>query len=89
MSTGGHVSSVRTPDQISAEIDETRTRLAGTIDQLVYRAHPKTIATRQYNSTKSSFVNPDGSPRVDRIAITAGIVVGFVGLMIAIRKLTG
>ncbi|MEP6667167.1 MAG: DUF3618 domain-containing protein, partial [Nocardioidaceae bacterium] len=33
----------RTPDTIAAEIAETRNRLAGTIDDLVYRAKPKTI----------------------------------------------
>ena len=83
------MSAARTPDEISAEIAETRTRLAGTIDQLVYRAHPKTIATRQANSVKAAFVNADGSPRVDRIAMAAGVVVGFVGLIVGIRKLVG
>jgi Protein of unknown function (DUF3618) len=83
------VSSARTPDEISAEIAETRTRLAGTIDQLVYRTHPKTIATRQAHSAKAAFINADGSPRVDRIAIAAGVVVGFVGLIVAIRKIVG
>jgi hypothetical protein len=83
------VSSARTPDEISAEIAETRTRLAGTIDQLVYRTHPKTIATRQAHSAKAVFVNADGSPRIDRVAIAAGVVVGFVGLNVAIRNFVG
>lgn len=83
------MSAERTPDEISAEIAETRTRLAGTIDQLVYRTHPKTIATRQAHSVKAAFVNADGSPRVDRIAMAAGVVVGVVGLIVGIRKLVG
>ena len=83
------MSSARTPDEISAEIAETRTRLAGTIDQLVYRTNPKTIAARQAHGVKAAFVNPDGSPRVDRIAMAAGVVVGFVGLVIGLRKLVG
>ena len=37
----------RTPDEIAAEIAETRNRLAGTIDQLVYRVQPKTIVERK------------------------------------------
>ena len=37
----------RTPDEITAEIAETRERLATTIDTLVYRATPKTILSRQ------------------------------------------
>ncbi len=83
------MSSARTPDEISAEIAETRTRLAGTIDALVYRVHPKTIATRQARSIKAAFVNSDGSLRVDRVAVTAGVVVGLVGLVAGIRKIVG
>ena len=83
------MSSSRTPDEISKEIAETRTRLASTIDQLVYRAHPKTIATRQAHSVKAAFVHADGSPRIDRFAMVAGAVVGVVGLIVGIRKLVG
>ena len=39
--------------QLSAlehEIEETRERLATTIDQLLYRAHPKTIVGREVSS---------------------------------------
>jgi hypothetical protein len=32
---------------LEREIEETRERLASTIDQLAYRAHPKTIVGRQ------------------------------------------
>ena len=31
---------------LEREIEETRERLAGTIDQLLYRSSPKTIASR-------------------------------------------
>ncbi len=79
----------RTPDQITAEIADTRERLAGTIDQLVYRVQPKTIAGRQYASIKARFVNPDGSTDTQMIAKVAGGVLGFFVLVMVIRKVAG
>jgi hypothetical protein len=79
----------RTPDQIAADIATTRNRLAGTIDQLVYRAKPKTILERQVASTKASFYDDRGSLRMDKIAIIAGAAVGFVVVIIGIRKIAG
>ena len=38
---------------LEREIESTRDRLAGTIDQLVYRANPKTIVVREVNSIKA------------------------------------
>ena len=43
---------------LEREIEETRDRLAGTIDQLVYRANPKTIVGREVSSIKAYFVDP-------------------------------
>ena len=83
------MSAARTPDQITAEIADTRERLAGTIDQLLYRAQPKTIASRQLASIKAKFVKPDGSPDTQMIAKVAGGVVGFVVLVVVIRKVVG
>jgi len=84
------VSSVqRTPDEISAEIAETRNRLAGTIDELVYRVQPRTIAERQARSIKASFYNADGTLNTAKVATIAGGVVGFVALIFVIRKLVG
>jgi hypothetical protein len=79
----------RTPDEISKEIAETRNRLAGTIDQLVYRVQPKTIVGRQIESLKASFRREDGSLNTARVATVVGGVVGFVGLVVAIRKIAG
>jgi Protein of unknown function (DUF3618) len=79
----------RTPDQITAEIAETRERLATTIDTLVYRAAPKTILRRQLESVKAKFVTSDGSPDPQMIGKVAGGVLGFVVLVVVIRKVTG
>ena len=75
-------------DSLESEIEATRERLADTIDQLVYRASPKTIVRREVATLKAVYVAPDGSPRTDNILKTAGAVVGFVALMATLRKLT-
>ncbi len=76
--------------QLSAlerEIEETREHLATTIDQLLYRVHPKTIASREVSSVKAHFVDPaTGQPRTDNILKTVGAVVGVVALFVVVRK---
>ncbi len=74
-------------DSLETEIEAARERLAGTIDQLAYRASPKTIVRREIASVKAHYVAADGSPRTDNILKTAGVVVGFVAAMIVVRKL--
>jgi len=74
---------------LEREIEEARERLAGTIDQLVYRASPKTIASRQAAAMKAVYVDPvTGEPNMGNIAKTAGGVIGVVVLFIALRKLS-
>ena len=72
---------------LEREIEETRQRLASTIDQLAYRAHPKTIVGRQVTTVRSHFVELDtGAPRTDNILKAAGAVVGVVVLLAIVRK---
>ena len=72
---------------LEREIEETRERLASTIDQLAYRAHPKTIVGRQVTTVKSHFVELDtGAPRTDNILKVAGALVGVVVLFAVVRK---
>jgi hypothetical protein len=75
-------------ESLENDIEATRARLADTIDQLVYRASPKTIARRELASLKAVYVAPDGSPRTDNMLKTAGVVVGFVALMVTLRRVT-
>ncbi|MDQ6934114.1 MAG: DUF3618 domain-containing protein [Actinomycetota bacterium] len=72
---------------IETEIEQTRDRLASTIDQLVHRVSPKTIAQRQVASVKGYFVDPSGAPRQDNIIKVAGGVVGAIALLVVVRKL--
>jgi len=71
---------------LESEIEQTRERLGATIDELVYRASPKTIVRREIASVKAYFVDPSGAPRQDNILKVAGGVVGVVALFVIIRK---
>ena len=72
---------------LEREIESTRDRLADTIDQLIYRAHPKTIVKHEVNSIKANFVDPrTGQPRTDNILKVAGVVVGVIALFSLIRR---
>ena len=72
---------------LEREIEETRERLASTIDQLAHRAHPKTIVGRQVATVKAGFVDLDtGAPRTDNILKVAGAVVGTIVLLAIVRR---
>jgi hypothetical protein len=75
-------------DALEREMEATRERLASTIDQLVYRASPKTIARREMNAFKAIWVDPQGQPRTDNILKAAGAVVGFAALVVVLRKVS-
>jgi hypothetical protein len=76
----------RAPDAIENEIEATRDRLAGTIDQLVYRASPKTIARREFTAFKGFFMDPQTGPRTGNILKVVGGVGGFVAVVVVVRK---
>lgn len=72
---------------IEHEIEETRERLAHTIDELLHRANPKTIVSREVTTIKGYFVDQQtGAPRTDNILKTVGGVIGVVALFVVIRK---
>jgi hypothetical protein len=75
------------PSAIEREIEETRERLATTIDQLLYRSHPKTIISRETAAMKAHFVDVEtGQPRTHNILKVAGGLVGVVVMLAFIRK---
>jgi hypothetical protein len=77
------------PTALEREIEETRERLAGTIDQLIHRSNPKTIVSREVADLKAFFVDPlTGEPRTENILKVVGGVVGTVALFVLIRKVT-
>jgi hypothetical protein len=76
------------PSTLEGEIEAARERLAATIDQLAYRASPKTIVRREVNGIKAHFVDAQGNPRTDNILKLAGGVVAFVAFVVVMRKVT-
>lgn len=76
------------PESIEDEMEATRQRLASTIDQLVYRASPKTIAQRQVATVRAYFVDTQGNPRTENILKVAGGVAGFVVFVVVARLVT-
>ena len=78
----------RQPDSIERDIEEVRERLANTIDELIYRTSPKTIARREIATVKGYFVDPQGNPRTENILKVAGGVAGVVALLVVIRRVT-
>ena len=72
---------------LEAEMEATRERLAGTIDQLVYRTSPKTIVRREITTIKGYFVDLEtGQPRTANILKVAGSVVGMMVLFAVVRR---
>ena len=78
----------RAPDALERDIEATRERLASTIDQLVYRASPKTIIKREVATVRAHFVDAQGNPRTDNIVKVAGGVVGFLVFVVVVRRVT-
>jgi hypothetical protein len=75
-------------DDLAREIEETRERLATTIDQLLHRSSPKTIVSRQVADIKAHYVDATtGEPRTDNILKTVGGVVGTIVVLVVVRKI--
>jgi hypothetical protein len=78
--------SPRTAAQIEADIERTRSQLAGTVDAIAQRVKPANVARRTAESTKARFVDSDGSLRTTRVAAVAGVVLVVVALMLRRRS---
>jgi hypothetical protein len=81
-SSGGSLSAAE------SEIEETRERLAQTIDALLERTSPRNVVRREVASFKAYFVDPQGTPRTENILKVAAGVAGFVGVVVVIRRIT-
>lgn len=75
----------RSPAQIEAEIEQTRDRLAGTLDELTERLSPRAALRRADTAARRAFTGPDGGVRKDRAAMAAGAVLATVGGCVALR----
>ena len=75
------------PAEIEAEIERTRDRLAGTLDELTERLSPRAALRRANSSARGVFMAEDGSVRKDRAAMAVGALVSAVGGAVALRRL--
>ena len=75
-------------DALVEEIEQIRQRLAGTVDELVDRAHPKAVANRAVGNVKAKFVDETGSPRMETILPAVGIVAAVLAVLVVLRRLT-
>ena len=78
----------RGADSLERDIEAARERLTTTIDQLTYRASPKTIARREVATVKAYFVDAHGQPRTDNILKVTGGVVAFVVFSVVMRRIS-
>lgn len=74
------------PAAIEADIEATRARLAGTVDELAVRMHPKEIARRSADDAKTKLreatTTPDGKLRVERLAAVGAAVAALLGVIV-------
>lgn len=77
-------------EELRADIAARRERLAGTVDELTQRAHPRSIASRQAETAKLRFAEatqtPEGDLRLDRVGALAVIAVSLIALGIVVRR---
>ncbi len=71
---------MRTVEEIEADLDATRQRLAGRLDDLQQYVAPKNVMNRQVAKVKGVFVDEYGGVKPDRVLMAAGVVVVIVGL---------
>jgi hypothetical protein len=64
--------------EIQQDMESTRARLVDNIEQLKAEANPKALGEKASTKAKSVVVNPDGSVRVERVAMIAGVVLGLI-----------
>jgi len=76
----------RTPAQIEAELERTRTELARTIDEIADRVAPRNVARRAVGKVRAQFVDGEGRVRAGRVGAMAVGVAAFVALNIWRRR---
>lgn len=73
-------------NQLEKDIEQTRTRLAATIDELAYRVTPGNLAKRQMEAAKVSFNGAtrtsDGQVRYEVVGPALAVVAGLMALAI-------
>lgn len=90
--------SVRTREDIEAEIAAARLRLAGSVEGLINQVHPKailantvadarTFAEGGFEQAKAQVVDERGNLRTERVALLVAAVGGAVTFMLVVRSI--
>jgi hypothetical protein len=83
----------RSPAEIERDIETIRARLAGSVDELANRAHPRAVANRAADKARttvdqavdrarSTVIDERGRPRTSRLAAVGGVVATLAALVI-------
>jgi hypothetical protein len=83
----------RSVSEIESDIAAARQRLAGTVDELAFRAQPKEIARRQKEAARVKLDEatraPDGELRTERISAMLGALSAVLVGMGLLRRRRG
>ena len=82
----GASESERSPEEIEAQIERTRQRLAQTVDAITERVKPANVARRQAESAKAQVLDEHGQVRVGRAAAVAAGVAAVIGMIVWRRR---
>lgn len=83
----------RSPDQIEAEIERTRERLAGTVNEIADRVKPSNVVRRKTEgvrqlaahasaTARAHVVDSRGNVRTERVAALGAAAVAAVGMLV-------
>ena len=72
----------RSPKDIERDIETTRARLAGTIDEIGERVKPANVVERVKDKALAQVVDGGGAVRTERVAALGGALLVFVGLLV-------
>ena len=75
----------RTAAEIESEIEQTRQRLASTVDAIADRVKPANVARRGVDTAKAQVLDEHGQVRPERVAVVA-VAMALVGLLVWRRK---
>jgi hypothetical protein len=80
----------RSPAEIEADLERTRERLSGTLDELSERLSPRDLIRRGGRRVKAQFVDEQsGRVRRARAAVVLGSLGAAVGGLLALRSTRG
>ena len=78
----------RSPAEIEADLDRTRTRLSATLDELSERLAPRELARSGGRLVKAQFVEPEtGQVKRAPVAAAVGSLVLTIGAVVGVWKL--